>query len=214
MIVKDVMIVNPFYVAPETSLTEAKALMTKRNISKLPVIDRYGKLAGIITKNDLAKAGPSEATTLDMYEISYLLSKLTVEKIMTRKVVSTVETEVVEEAARIMVDNQIGCLPVLKDSTLVGIVTESDLFHLFTDMFGSRHEGVRAIIGAKDRPGQFAKIAAKIATLGGNIVSVVTYEAKEKGDRMFTLKVTDVSLADMKKALDECEFEVSDIRLV
>lgn len=214
MIVKDVMIVNPFYVAPETSLTEAKALMTKRNISKLPVIDRYGKLAGIITKNDLAKAGPSEATTLDMYEIGYLLSKLTVEKIMTRKVVSTVETEVVEEAARIMVDNQIGCLPVLKDSTLVGIVTESDLFHLFTDMFGSRHEGVRAIIGAKDRPGQFAKIAAKIATLGGNIVSVVTYEAKEKGDRMFTLKVTDVSLADMKKALDECEFEVSDIRLV
>lgn len=214
MIVKDVMIPNPVYVSPETSLTEAKAIMKKRNISKLPVIDKYGKLCGIITKNDLAKAGPSEATTLDMYEIGYLLSKLTVEKIMTKKVVSTTETEVVEEAARIMVDNQIGCLPVLKDAALVGIVTESDLFYLFTDMFGSRHEGVRAIISAKDTPGQFAKIAQKIAALGGNIVATVTYEAKEKGVRKFTLKVTDVSLSDMKKALDECGFDVTDIRVV
>jgi len=198
MIVKDVMTRNPVYVSPETTLTEAKALMTKKNINKLPVIDKNDRLAGIITKNDLAKAGPSDATTLDMYEIGYLLSKLTVEKIMTKKVVTVSENEIVEEAARIMVDNQIGCLPVMKDDILIGIVTESDLFHLFTNMFGARHEGVRVTISSADKPGQLAKIAEKIAALNGNIVSVVTDELKEPGVRRLTIKATDITLERMQ----------------
>ena len=133
MIVKDVMTKNLIFVYPETSITEAKAIMTKKNISKLPVLDKNNQLVGLITKNDMAKAGPSDATSLDMFEIGYLLSKLTVEKFMTKKVVTVSEDEVVEEAARIMVDNEIGCVPVMKNDLVVGIVTESDLFHLFTD---------------------------------------------------------------------------------
>lgn len=214
MIVKDVMTRNPIYVAPETSLTEAKSIMTRKNISKLPVIDKNDKLVGIITKNDLAKAGPSEATTLDMYEIGYLLSKLTVEKIMTKKVISVAETEVVEEAARIMVDNQIGCVPVVKDDILVGIVTESDLFHLFTDMFGARHNGVRATLSTDDKPGQLAKIAEKIAALKGNIVSVVTRESQEPGDRRITIKATGITMKQMETILAECNNRVEDIRVI
>ena len=214
MIVKDVMTRNPVYVSPETTLTEAKALMTKKNINKLPVIDKNDRLAGIITKNDLAKAGPSDATTLDMYEIGYLLSKLTVEKIMTKKVVTVSENEIVEEAARIMVDNQIGCLPVMKDDILIGIVTESDLFHLFTNMFGARHEGVRVTISSADKPGQLAKIAEKIAALNGNIVSVVTDELKEPGVRRLTIKATDITLERMQSILSDCGVSVEDIRVV
>jgi CBS-domain-containing membrane protein len=214
MIVKDVMSRNPIYVAPETSLTEAKALMVKKNISKLPVIDKNGRLAGIITKNDLAKAGPSEATTLDMYEISYLLTKLTVEKIMTKKVVTVTESEVVEEAARIMVDNQIGCLPVMKEDIMVGIVTESDLFHLFTDMFGARHSGVRATLNTDDKPGQLARIAEKIASLKGNIVSVVTRECRDPGNRRITIKATGITIKQMEAILAECNGTVEDIRVV
>ena len=104
MIVKDVMTKNLIFVYPETSITEAKAIMTKKNISKLPVLDKNNQLVGLITKNDMAKAGPSDATSLDMFEIGYLLSKLTVEKFMTKKVVTVSENEVVEEAARIMVN--------------------------------------------------------------------------------------------------------------
>jgi acetoin utilization protein AcuB len=214
MIVKDVMSRNPIYVAPETSLTEVKALMVKKNISKLPVVDKNDKLVGIITKNDLAKAGPSEATTLDMYEIGYLLSKLTVEKIMTRKVVTVSETEVVEEAARIMVDNQIGCLPVMKDDIMVGIVTESDLFHLFTDMFGARHNGVRVTLSTDDKPGQLANIAEKIAALKGNIVSVVTRESQNPGNRRITIKATGITINQMQAILAECNDSVEDIRVV
>jgi acetoin utilization protein AcuB len=214
MIVKDVMTRNPIYVMPDTSLTEARALMTKKNISKLPVMDKEDKLVGIITKNDLAKAGPSQATTLDMYEIGYLLSKLTVEKIMTKKVVSVSETEVVEEAARIMVDNQIGCLPVMQDDIMVGIVTESDLFHLFTDMFGARHNGVRVTVNTDDKPGQLAKIAVKIAELKGNIVSVVTRECQDPGNRRITIKATGITIKQMESILAECNNEVEDIRVI
>ena len=186
----------------------------KKNISKLPVMDKEDKLVGIITKNDLAKAGPSQATTLDMYEIGYLLSKLTVEKIMTKKVKSVSETEVVEEAARIMVDNQIGCLPVMQDDIMVGIVTESDLFHLFTDMFGARHSGVRATVNTDDKPGQLAKIAVKIAELKGNIVSVVTRECQDPGNRRITIKTTGITIKQMESILAECNNEVEDIRVI
>ncbi|MBR7064865.1 MAG: CBS domain-containing protein [Treponema sp.] len=212
MIVKDVMIKNPETVSPETTLTEAKAIMTKKNINKLPVIDRNNKLVGIITKNDLSKAGPSDATTLDMYEIGYLLSKLTVQKIMTKNVVSVLEDEVVEEAARIMVDTEIGCLPVMKDDVLVGIITESDLFCLFTEMFGAHHNGVRATLCADDKPGMLALIVDQIASLMGNIVSVVTFGSKEQGSRHLTVKATGVSLEQMQSILKD--YKVEDIRVI
>ena len=86
MRVKDVMTHNPVYISPSASVIEAKTLMSKQNISKLPVLNNEKKLVGIITKNDLNRAGPSQATTLDMYEIGYLLSKLDVEKIMHKNV--------------------------------------------------------------------------------------------------------------------------------
>ena len=97
MIIRNVMTRNPYIISPESSVTEAKALMSKKNISKLPVVDKSNRLVGIITKNDLAKAGPSNATTLDMFEIGYLLSKLTVSKVMVKDVVTVSENEVVED---------------------------------------------------------------------------------------------------------------------
>jgi acetoin utilization protein AcuB len=214
VIVKDVMTKNPFFVSPETSVTETKAIMVKKTISKLPVLDKDGRLVGIITKNDMLKAGPSEATTLDMYEIGYLLSKLTVSKVMTKKVVTVEENEVVEEAARIMVDDHIGCVPVMSGDLLVGIVTESDLFHLFTDMFGARHNGVRATFNTDDKPGRLAVIAQKIADLKGNIVSVVTRESDDPGNRRITIKATGITMEQMQKILNDCKVIIEDIRVV
>ena len=212
MIIKTVMTPNPIYVSPDTSLTEAKNLMTKHNINKLPVIDKKNRLAGIVTKNDLAKAGPSDATTLDVYEIGYLLSKLTVEKVMTKKVLVVSEDEVVEEAARIMVEHDIGCLPVMKDDILVGIVTESDLFRLFTEIFGASQPGIRINLESADKPGVLSGIMTKIGALNGNIISVVTRESKKVGDRRFTIKATGITLNQMKQILKECDLVAEDIR--
>ena len=99
MIIASVMTRNPLYVRPEMTVTEVRELMTKEKVGKLPVLDKHDNLVGIVTKKDLVNAGPSAATTLDMYEISYLLSKLKVEKVMAKNVVTVKETEVVEEAA-------------------------------------------------------------------------------------------------------------------
>lgn len=212
MIISDVMTKNPIFVNPDTSVTDAKALMTKEKINKLPVLDRNNRLVGIITKNDLAKAGASGATTLDMYELSYLLSKLKVEKVMTKNIITVPETEVVEEAARIMADSSIGCLPVMKNDVMVGIVTETDIFHVFIDMFGARRHGVRATFELDEKPGQLAKATQGIADFGGNIISTVTYDGSNVSKRCITVKAVDISLDQMKEVLTKVGAEIKDIR--
>jgi len=204
---------NPVFIHPEISLTEARSLMDKEKISQLPVLNKKNDLVGLITKVDLLKAGPSSATTLDMYEISYLLSKLKVENVMIKDVVTVQENEIIEEAARIMADRGIGCLPVMNGPLLVGIVTDSDIFHFFIDAFGARHQGVRITINFKEKPGQLAAFAGAVAEKGGNIVAFVSAEGDDVAHRRATLKVTDVSLSDVQaivKTLDDAEIE--DIR--
>lgn len=213
MTIKEVMRTNVVSVSSDVSATEAKSLMKKTGVNKLPVVD-HGKLVGIVTKNDLLKAEPSSATTLDMYEISYLLSKLTVKKVMVSKVISVNDDAVVEEAAKIMIDNEISCLPVLKDGALVGIVTVSDLFHLFTEMFGARQKGARAVFLAEDKPGQLALVTTKISEEKANIISAVTSEAKGDKRLRITVKAAGIKEDKLKAILDECGFEIEDLRTV
>lgn len=213
MIIRDVMTKNPICVTESTSVTEAKRIMTENKISKLPVLNSSKKLVGIITKNDIVKVSPSEATTLDMYEISSLLAKLTCAKFMTKKVITVSENEVVEEAARILDDNNIGCLPVVKDDIVVGIVTESDLFELFVQMFGARESGVRANVILDDKPGILAKIMSALAEKNGNLISVVTRESKDAGKRRVTLKVAGLELGTVKEVLEKAEAQIIDIRI-
>lgn len=213
MIVKNVMAKNPVCIAPEASVTDAKALMNKHKIGKLPVVDKANRLVGILTKNDLSKAGPSEATTLDMFEIGYLLSKLTVSKVMNKNVITVAENETVEECARIMVDNQIGCVPVMDGNVLVGIITESDLFNLFTDMFGARESGVRASLKMEDKPGAIANLAEEIARQNGNIISIVTRECQDKENRKVTVKVTGLSVLQFEEILNKIGIKAEDLRI-
>ena len=212
MIVKEVMRTNVICASSDTKATEIKNMMTENNVSKLPVVDN-GKLVGIVTKNDLLKAEPSSATTLDMFEISYLLSKLTVKKIMNTKVISVGPNEVVEEAARIMVDNKISCLPVVDGDALIGIITKSDLFHMFTEMFGAREKGVRVVALVNDAPGVLAKVAKEISDLNANIISAVTTKQGIDNKIMLTIKATGLDEAKMKSIFEDAGFEIQDIRV-
>lgn len=214
MIISNVMTKDPICVTEETSIVEAKQIMEKNDFGKLPVLDKSKRLVGIITKNDISKVSPSDATTLDKYEINSLLSKLTCGKCMTKKVITVPDTAVVEEAARIMVDKEIGCVPVVKDDVVIGIVTESDLFALFTDMFGARYSGARVNFEMEDKPGQLSKCFAKFADEGANIVSVITRESKIAGFRRVTLKATGIAEAKVKSILEECGAEIIDLRVV
>ena len=212
MIVKEVMRTNVICASSDTKATEVKNMMTENNVSKLPVVDN-GKFVGIVTKNDLLKAEPSSATTLDMFEISYLLSKLTVKKIMNTKVISVGPNEVVEEAARIMVDNKISCLPVVDGDALIGIITKSDLFHMFTEMFGAREKGVRVVALVNDAPGVLAKVAKEISDLNANIISAVTTKQGIDNKIMLTIKATGLDEAKMKSIFEDAGFEIQDIRV-
>ncbi len=136
MLVGERMTPRPITVNEETSLPEALELMRKEKIRRLPVLDKHGKLVGIVTELDLLRASPSPATTLSMYEIPYLLSKVKMRDIMTREVITVTEDTPIEEAARIMADNKIGGLPVMRDDKLVGIITETDIFKLMLELFG------------------------------------------------------------------------------
>ncbi len=212
MIIANVMTRNPIFVSPDMSVNDARALMTREKIGKLPVLDKNNRLVGIVTKKDLVKAGPSAATSLDMYEISYLLSKLKVETVMERNVLTVQQTEVVEEAARIMADSQVGCLPVMKGELLVGIITETDLFRTFVDMFGARHDGIRATFQVEEKPGMIAHVSKAIADANGNIVSLVTFDGDDMSQRRCTVKVTGVERSTFEEILRNSTLEIEDIR--
>jgi acetoin utilization protein AcuB len=204
---------NPIFVHPETSINDVRSLMDKEKIGHVPVLDKNNALVGLVTREDLIKAAPSAATSLDMYEISYLLSKMTVKDVMEKNVVTVVENEVVEEAARIMADHGIGCLPVMKGSLLVGIITDSDIFHFFINAFGARHKGIRITINFREKPGQFAAFTGAVAEKGGNIVAFVTSEGDDIAHRRATMKVTGLGRADVEAAAGKMEdAEIEDIR--
>jgi acetoin utilization protein AcuB len=204
---------NPVYVHPDASVTDTRGLMDREQVGHLPVLDYDNSLVGIITREDMIKAAPSQATTLDVYELSYLLTKMKVQEIMTKKVITVGENEVVEEAARIMSDKGIGCLPVVRDSLLVGIITDTDLFNVFINAFGARHPGVRISLILGEHPGVLAKLGSVIAEKGGNIVSVVTTEGDDIAHIRLTMRVERISRAEVETALKSIpDAVVEDIR--
>ncbi len=127
--VKDWMTVDPVTIGPQTTLPEANRLMKECNIRRLPVVDQ-GKLVGIVTLSDIREASPSNATALSIYELNYLLARLTVGEIMTRDPFTVAPDTSIEAAARLMLDHKIGSLPVVQETRLVGIITESDIFRM------------------------------------------------------------------------------------
>jgi acetoin utilization protein AcuB len=204
---------NPVFIHSDISLSEARTLMDTVNVGHLPVLKKNNELAGLITKVDLVKAGPSPATSLDMYEISYLLSKIKVDKVMVKDVVTVQENETIEEAARIMADRGIGCLPVMNGQFLVGIITDTDIFHFFINAFGARHQGIRITINFKEKVGQIAAFAGAVADKGGNIIAFVTSEGDDASHRRATLKITGISRADVQTIAQSLDgSEVEDIR--
>ncbi len=127
--VRDWMTPNPITIDPKTTLPEAHKLMKECHIRRLPVVDR-GKVVGILTLGDVREASPSDASSLSIFELNYLLSKLTVENIMTRDPLTISPTATIREAAQLMLDHKIGGVPVVEGEKLVGIITESDIFRV------------------------------------------------------------------------------------
>jgi acetoin utilization protein AcuB len=199
-------------VHPDLSIQDALALMRKEGIRRLPVVDARGHLVGIVSDRDLLHASPSDATSLSVWELNYLLSKITIEQIMTTDVISVSPDTPVEEAARIMADNKIGGLPVLRETELVGIITETDLFKLFLELLGAREAGVRLTVLVPDVPGELAKLTSIIRNLNGNIVAMVQVMGESSENREVTLKVAGVDQQALREAVNPEVQKIIDIR--
>jgi acetoin utilization protein AcuB len=214
MFIKHIMTHNPITVKPDTTVTDAQSIMRREKIHHLPVLDKHNRLIGIVTEKDLLYASPSPATTLSVFEMSALLSKLPVKEVMTKDVIAIQEDTLIEDAAHIMADNDIGGLPVLREDVLVGIVTESDIFRLFIDLFGTRKKGVRVTALMPEVPGQLAKITGAVAEKGGNIISIGTFPGEDVSTAYLLLKVEGVLPEELKNSILPFLNELVDVREV
>jgi acetoin utilization protein AcuB len=212
MLVKERMTRNPIFIRPDTPVTEAQALMKREKIHHLPVLDKDEKLVGIVTEKDLLYASPSVATTLSVYEMTSLLAKLKVEKVMSREVISIAEDVPLEEAARIMADRGIGGLPIVRGKAVVGIITESDLFRIFIELFGARQKGIRATMTMSNEKGTLAKITAAVSGAGGNIIALGTYLGEDPSTGRCTIKIDGLSRDKVVAALTPLVRSVDDLR--
>ena len=152
MLVVDRMTKRPVTVTEDTSVSRALELMKRENVRRFPVLNDEGKLVGIVLEKDLLYAAPSPATTLSVFEIHTLLAKIAVGDVMAREVITIAEDPPLEEAARIMADNNISGLPVMKGDDLVGIIIETDIFKVFLEMLGGRDDGVRVSVQVPHKP--------------------------------------------------------------
>ena len=211
MLVKERMSRPVIALPPDMPVYDARNLFRQEQIRRAPVVKK-GKLIGIVSRQDLVDASPTKATSLSRWEINYLLSKLTVSEIMTETVTTIDEDTPIEQAARIMADEKIGGLPVMRDGKVAGMITETDLFKVFLEMMGAREVGVRVTALVDDQPGILQKITNAVADVGGSFISFGQFTGEDVATKLITFKVAGAKEEDVKKAIWDIAKEVWDIR--
>jgi acetoin utilization protein AcuB len=201
-----------FFTAPDTPINDALNRMRAEHIRRLPVI-KDGKLVGIVTDTDLLNASPSPVTSLSIWEMNYLLSKVTVKDVMTKEVLTVSEDTPIEMAARILADNKIGGLPVMRDDRVVGILTETDLFKIFLELMGAREQGVRVSFLAMNKPGELLKLSQAVFGLCGNIIALGTFAGEDPSTLSVTIKVAGVEPEKLRQAIQPLVLKINDLRV-
>jgi acetoin utilization protein AcuB len=213
MKVKQRMTPNPITASPDTSHHHAVQMMHDNNIRRLPVVDGGGKLIGIVSESDLLSTAPSQATTLSIYEVYTLLEKLTLKQIMTTPVIAVDEECGLANAAHIMHQNKIGCLPVVRGDELVGIITETDIFSTLVEVLGGGEPGLRVDLRVADQRGVLATVTQTIAEAGGNIVSLTTFHGEDTAHTILSIKVRGADEDALHSSLDAlADAEIVDFR--
>ena len=201
MPVKNWMTTDVVSVGPDTSLLKVGKLMKDHHIRRIPVVDENGQVVGIISDRDVRDASPSKATTLDMYEMHYLLAELKAKNIMTAKPITVKPTDTVEQAALIMLDNKVGGLPVVNDSgKLVGIISDHDVFKALVDITGARLGGLQFAIELPDQPGTARPLFDLLRAHNARLLSVLTVSNAD-GNRQLFIRVRDLENSKAEQEL-------------
>ncbi|NLC96746.1 MAG: CBS domain-containing protein [Erysipelotrichaceae bacterium] len=207
MYVKDTMTIDPFCINKDTKVSHALDIMNQNEFHRLPVVDNNGKLIGLITEGTITESSPSKATSLSIHEINYLLSKTPVEDIMIKNVKAIEPNALLEEAATLMRTHQIGCLPVVENDKVVGIITDNDIFDAFINLLGYNVSGSRYVINIKqDSCGVITNMTKCFADNQVNITNVSVYHGP-RGIEVIII-TTDKNVELMKKALTDAGYDL------
>lgn len=209
MFVHEWMTQDPQTVARKTPVMEAMQMLREGGYRRLPVVDG-NKLVGIVTDRDLKDATPSKASTLSVYELNYLLSKLSVKEVMKSPVISVNPDDPVERAALLMEEHKISGLPVVDGDELRGILTITDMLRAFVTMLGLREGGTRVTVNLPDEPGVLAQVASAAAP--SNIIAAVTAGVQQGHRRELVVRVVGEGASDYPERLREKNLDVMDVR--
>jgi acetoin utilization protein AcuB len=199
-------------VSPDSPINDVLAMFRKEHIRRAPVI-KDGKLVGMVTETDLLNASPSPVTTLSIWEMNYLISKVKIKDVMSKKVITVDSDTPIEEAARIMADKKIGGVPVVHQGKVVGIITETDLFKIFLELMGARQKALRVTVTITEKPGQLEKLTKAIAHNGGNFISFGQFAGPDANTKVLTFKVEGIKKSMIKQVLEPIVEKFWDIRL-
>ena len=204
MLVKNWMSKDVITVNEDDSMQDALKLMKQHNIRMLPVL-KNGSLVGVVTDRDLKRASASDATTLDVHELLYLISKIKVKNIMVKNPISVPPDLTVEETAQVLLNNKISGAPVVDDSgQVVGTITQTDLFRVLIALTGIGKRGIQFAFQTEDRPGSIKDLADIIRRYGGRMVSILTsYENVPAGYRKVYIRMHDVERSRLKSLKEE-----------
>lgn len=202
MLVRNWMTSEVITVTPETSLLKIGKLMADHKVRRVPVVDKKGALVGIVSDRDVRDASPSKATTLDMYEMHYLLAEITAKDIMTAKPLTVKPTDTVEMAAMLMLDHKIGGLPVVEDDRLEGIISEQDVFKALVNITGVREGGFQLGFSIANKAGAMKPVFDLVRKRNGRILSVLSSNNNE-GERHIFLRLRNMESREAENALVE-----------
>ena len=206
MLVKDWMSKNVITVDVNDSMQDAMKHLKEHDIRMLPVMKK-DKLVGIVTDRDLKKASASDATTLEIHELLYLLTKIKVKDIMTKDVITVPPDYTVEETAQVLEKNRISGVPVIdSDGQLVGTITQTDLFRVLISLTGVGNGGIQFGFQVEDRPGSIKEVADIIRSFGGRMVSILSsYDEVPEGYRKVYIRMRSIERSELKKLIQELE---------
>ena len=208
MLVKDRMASDPLIITTETSLKDALELIRSKPFRHLPVLDENDKLVGIVTEKSLVYAAPTPTTTLSVFEVDYILSRTKVGQIIQGSVITVGPDLPIEEAARVMVDHRIGCLPIVEDDKLLGIISDTDIFRAFVEGLGGGSPSLRITIVIPEEVGSLARVTSQVADLGFNIHSLGVFLGKQPQDRVVAFRLDRVEREAAVQALEAAGIEV------
>ncbi|MBI3089951.1 MAG: CBS domain-containing protein [Candidatus Tectomicrobia bacterium] len=213
MLVKDWMTRDPITINSSTLLVDAQKLMKDNGFRRLPVVDN-GKLVGIVTLSDIREAAPSQATSLSIHELHYLLSKLKITEVMTRTLVTIDANAAVEDAGLLMNRKKIGALPVMEHDRLVGIITITDIIKVFEEALGYGTPGVRYTIAAVDvEPGAVGQITAIVKQQKRKILSLLSMRAPGTNQRSLILRLEGRDSAELREAFKAGGYTISNVHV-